>query len=47
MAICCAAVTERPGYWEPNKLNLETVREVSDQAMCGNTPLAFTTQANT
>ncbi|KIW13257.1 hypothetical protein PV08_08444 [Exophiala spinifera] len=27
MAICCAAVTERPGYWEPNKLNLESVRE--------------------
>lgn len=29
MAICCAAVTERTGYWEPNKLNLESVREVS------------------
>lgn len=28
LAICCAAVTERPGYWEPNKLNLESVREV-------------------
>jgi len=27
MAICCAAVTERPGYWEPDKLNLESVRE--------------------
>ncbi|KIX04730.1 uncharacterized protein Z518_05600 [Rhinocladiella mackenziei CBS 650.93] len=24
MAICCAAVTERPGYWEPDKLNLES-----------------------
>lgn len=29
MAICCAAVTERPGYWEPDKLNLESVREAS------------------
>ncbi|OCT52098.1 putative oxidoreductase,short chain dehydrogenase [Cladophialophora carrionii] len=27
MAICCAAVTERPGYWEPDLLNLESVRE--------------------
>ncbi|KEF51188.1 uncharacterized protein A1O9_12802 [Exophiala aquamarina CBS 119918] len=27
MAICCAAVTERPGYWEPNKLDLKSVRE--------------------
>ncbi|KAK5455139.1 hypothetical protein LTS15_005859 [Exophiala xenobiotica] len=24
MAICCAAVTERTGYWEPDKLNLES-----------------------
>lgn len=30
MAICCAAVTERPGYWEPEKLNLQSVREVSN-----------------
>lgn len=29
MAICCAAVTERPGYWEPSNLNLQSVREVS------------------
>jgi NAD(P)-dependent dehydrogenase (short-subunit alcohol dehydrogenase family) len=28
MAICCAAVTERTGYWEPDKLNLDSVREV-------------------
>jgi NAD(P)-dependent dehydrogenase (short-subunit alcohol dehydrogenase family) len=28
MAICCAAVTERPGYWEPEKLDLKSVREV-------------------
>ena len=28
MAICCAAVTERPGYWEPEKLTLQSVREV-------------------
>lgn len=35
MAICCAAVTERPGYWEPNQLNLESVREVSPScAVC-------------
>ncbi|EXJ77491.1 hypothetical protein A1O3_09717 [Capronia epimyces CBS 606.96] len=27
MAICCAAVSERPGYWEPDKLNLQSVRE--------------------
>ncbi|KIW67668.1 hypothetical protein PV04_06900 [Phialophora macrospora] len=27
LAICCAAVTERPGYWEPELLNLDTVRE--------------------
>lgn len=30
MAICCAAVTEKPGYWEPNKLDLQSVREVCD-----------------
>lgn len=41
MAICCAAVTERPGYWEPNKLNLETVREVSDQVICGDTTFGY------
>jgi NAD(P)-dependent dehydrogenase (short-subunit alcohol dehydrogenase family) len=37
LAICCAAVTERPGYWEPELLNLETVREVSMNALfaCG------------
>jgi NAD(P)-dependent dehydrogenase (short-subunit alcohol dehydrogenase family) len=37
LAICCAAVTERPGYWEPELLNLETVREVSMYALfaCG------------
>lgn len=28
MAICCAAVTERTGYWEPNNLNLESVKQV-------------------
>lgn len=33
MAICCAAVTERPGYWEPNKLDLQSVREVSFQTL--------------
>ncbi|OAP60609.1 hypothetical protein AYL99_05611 [Fonsecaea erecta] len=27
IAICCAAVTERPGYWEPENLNLQSVRE--------------------
>jgi NAD(P)-dependent dehydrogenase (short-subunit alcohol dehydrogenase family) len=30
LAICCAAVTERLGYWEPNKLDLKSVREVID-----------------
>jgi hypothetical protein len=30
MAICCAAVTERPGYWEPEKLTLQSVREVCE-----------------
>lgn len=28
IAICCAAVTERPGYWEPGQLDLQSVREV-------------------
>ncbi|KIV78856.1 hypothetical protein PV11_06465 [Exophiala sideris] len=27
LAISCAAVTERQGYWEPHKLNLQSVRE--------------------
>ncbi|EXJ82000.1 hypothetical protein A1O1_08068 [Capronia coronata CBS 617.96] len=27
VAISCAAVAERPGYWEPDKLNLQSVRE--------------------
>lgn len=29
MAICCAGVTERQGYFEPDKLNLESAKEVS------------------
>ena len=28
MAICCAAVTERSKYWGPEKLNLQSLREV-------------------
>ncbi|KAJ9497876.1 hypothetical protein H2202_006479 [Exophiala xenobiotica] len=37
MAICCAAVTERTGYWEPDKLNLE-----SELTREGQTPTGIT-----
>lgn len=41
LAISCAAVTERQGYWEPHKLNLQSVREVSF-----NGPMRSTIQPN-